>query len=61
MSEFEQDKKDELKCPLCGNDLIFVNGGGWDYDRAHCSNRLCKFEKEYETSTDERFKDDSAK
>lgn len=52
MTEFKKDEAKEMKCPFCGSALIFMYGGGFDYDRALCSNRKCEFEKEYETTTD---------
>ena len=51
MIEFKQDEIKEIKCPLCGSVMLFLYGGGFDYDRSLCSNRECDFEKEYETST----------
>lgn len=51
ISEFKKDEEKELKCPICGRDMLFLYGGGFDYDRALCGNRNCYFEKEYESST----------
>ena len=56
ITEFKRDEAKELKCPRCGSNMLFLYGGGFDYDRALCSNRKCDYEKEYESSTngDER-------
>lgn len=51
ISEFKKDEAKEIKCPLCGSTMLFLCGGGFDYDRALCSNRKCDYEKEYESST----------
>jgi len=39
-------------CPICGNLIIRMNGGGWDYDQVFCSNRKCEFALEFDTTTD---------
>ncbi len=42
-----------IKCPKCKAPIIFVHGGGWDYDIEYCSSRNgCDYEVEYETTTD---------
>jgi hypothetical protein len=44
-----------MKCPVCGEDMMFMNGCGWDYDRWLCMKRtglrLCPGEIELETTT----------
>ena len=49
------DKKG-IKCPLCGNEMLFIHGCGWDYDRWIClyksdNYRLCTGEIELEETT----------
>ena len=45
-------------CPKCKSVIIFIHGGGWDYDVEYCSSRNgCDYEVEYETTTD--IKDDT--
>jgi len=48
--------KDIMKCPECGNEMIFIHGCGWDYDRWVCMYssddfRLCIGEIELEETT----------
>ena len=50
---FKEDAEKDDKCHKCGNTVIYLCGGGWDNDRAYCSDFIgCDYEKEYETSTD---------
>ena len=51
MTDFEKNLKENKKCPLCKKDLIFIHGCGWDYDMEYCTDRVCKYEHEYDTST----------
>ena len=39
------------KCPKCKSIIIFIHGGGIDYDREYCINSECDYEVEYETSS----------
>jgi ribosomal protein S27AE len=38
-------------CPECGSAMIALYGGGWDYDRWLCGDRLCQHEIELKTSS----------
>lgn len=44
-----------MKCPLCGKDMIFCHGEGWDYDRWICMEKTdlgtCPGEIELEVTT----------
>lgn len=40
------------KCDVCGKELIFMHGGGSDYDMAHCSDRECGAEYQFPTTTE---------
>jgi len=51
MTFIERYKAENLKCPKCGSDIIFIVGGGFDYDVEFCSNRKCDYEIEYDEST----------
>ena len=51
MNKFLEEMAKDEKCPLCGSDILFISGEGWDYDREYCSNRACKYQVEYDTTT----------
>jgi len=52
MNDFQKSRKEDTKCPECGSVLVFMQGGGFDYDKEYCSNwRDCNYEYEYETTT----------
>jgi hypothetical protein len=49
---------DKQKCPKCGEDMLFMYGCGWDYDRWVCMNKngesrfcFCNGEIELESTT----------
>lgn len=49
MNDFIKSLIADKPCPECGSVVIHIHGGGWDYDRKHCSK--CDYEVEYETTT----------
>lgn len=59
ITEFKKDEAKEIKCPMCGSTMLFIYGGGFDYDRALCSNIKCDYQKEYESTTELEDKDEN--
>ena len=46
-----KDLKENLKCPKCEADLVFIHGSGFDYDLEYCSVWNCDYELQYDTTT----------
>ena len=51
MSKLLESMAKDKQCPKCESAVIFIPGGGWDYDQEFCSNRECDYEVEYDTSS----------
>ncbi len=53
MNMFQKAIKDgPLKCDICGGDMRWIHGGGWDNDCIYCADyKDCGAEIEYPTST----------
>ena len=49
--------KKPIKCPSCGNEMMYIYGNGWDYDRWYCVHKVegkagvCGHEIELNVST----------
>lgn len=53
MTQFKKAiKGDEMLCDICGGVMYPVYGSGWDYDRFECTEKDCKAEIIYPTSTE---------
>ena len=42
----------EIKCDICGADMVALHGGGFDNDRIYCPARDCEAEITFPTSTE---------
>ena len=49
--------KKPIKCPSCGNEMMYVHGHGWDHDKWYCVHKIegkhgvCGHEIELNVST----------
>ena len=49
--------KKPIKCPSCGNEMMYIHGRGWDHDRWYCVHKIegkagvCGHEIELNVST----------
>jgi len=51
MSLFREIAERNIKCEICGGEIVALYGNGWDNDRIYCRNADCGAEYEFPTTT----------